>query len=116
MAFALGCGGEEASVEPLEEPEARVVDEGADDELCLYGMECYDPSNIGRSGEEIFANVEGGFPAPGSQCPVPEPWGFNKGERIENTSLIDCQGNPLPIHDVICGASVGWVYFYRGPS
>ncbi len=108
-----GCGAEESGAPPEEVVDPGPVDEG-DDEICLYGMECYDPSNSGPSGEEILAEVTDGFPAPGAQCPVPEPWGFNLTNYMDNTQLVDCEGNPVYMHDEFCGATVGWLYFFQG--
>ena len=108
-----GCGAEEQAPPPEEVAEGDPSEEGSD-EVCLYGMDCYNPSDDGPSGEEIFAAVEDGFPAPGSECPVPEPWGFELTNRMDNTQLVDCDGNPIHMHDQFCGATVGWLYFFRG--
>ena len=108
-----GCGADEPAAPPEEVVDPGDLDEG-EKEICLFGMDCYDPDNSGPSGEEIFAEVDSGFPAPGSICPVPEPWGFNLTQHMDNTQLVDCDGNPVYMHDEFCGATVGWLYFFRG--
>jgi len=108
----FGCESEEPQASPEEVVDPGALDE--EEELCLYGMECYNPSDVGPSGEEIFAEVEDGFPAPGSLCPVPQPWGFELTQHMDNTQLVDCEGNPVNLHDEFCGATVGWLYFFRG--
>ena len=121
--FALhfsGCGSEEGTSGALlgeaveEENLGAGVEEG--ETLCLSHMDCYDPVNeTGNTDLDELGLVQG-VPAPGSECPVPEPYGFDKGQRLDNTQLVDCEGNFFNVHDVICGSTVGWVYFYRGPS
>jgi hypothetical protein len=152
-----GCGADEPAAPPEETVDPGALDDG-EKEICLFGMDCYDPDNSGPSGEEIFAEVENGFPAPGSECPIPggpcvqdsdcseqygsdsfqcaqdghcvecvpeldeaslvcsesEPWGFNLTQHMDNTQLVDCDGNPVYLHDEFCGATVGWLYFFRG--
>lgn len=58
--------------------------------------------------------IVNGVPAPGSACPIPEPWGYAVGDTVKNMAFKDCAGNPVTIHDVVCGSSVGWVYFTYG--
>jgi len=112
-----GCGAEDtgdASVTDELLDESLVDESGEDEELCLSHMDCYNPDEASADPDEM-ASVHG-IPAPGSQCPVPEPYGFEKGDRLENVELVDCEGNPFKLHERICGSTVSWVYFYRGPS
>ena len=112
----VGCASEEDKAGGLLEetvPEESVAEE---ETLCLSHMDCYDPKNETRNANLDELGLVQGVPAPGSECPVPEPYGFEKGQRLDNTQLVDCEGNLFNVHDVICGSTVGWVYFYRGPS
>ena len=112
-----GCGSEEAGNTPVADElldESPGEEEGAEDELCLSHMDCYNEEEASGILDDL-ASVHA-IPAPGSQCPVPEPYGYEKGERLENVELVDCEGNPFMLHDRVCGSTVSWVYFYRGPS
>ena len=83
----------EAPVEEEEEEEQTAVEGGA--EL-----------------EEV--EVVDGIPAPGSICPIPEPWGYKVGENLKNMAFQNCAGEYITMYDAACGAAVSWVYFTYG--
>ena len=63
--------------------------------------------------EEIIEEPEiiAGVPAPGSQCPFPQPWGTKLGEYLKNVAFHNCAGDDVTLYDAVCGASVGWIFF-----
>ena len=85
---------EEITEAPVEEEEEQTAVEG------------------GAELEEV--EVVDGIPAPGSICPIPEPWGYKVGENLKNMAFQNCAGEYITMYDAACGAAVSWVYFTYG--
>ncbi|NUN13159.1 MAG: hypothetical protein HUU55_05935 [Myxococcales bacterium] len=113
-----GQAGNDAGVET---DLAAENDSAAQDPTDLANVE-QDGANVGTEPDVVSEPdvgpekplVVNGVPAPGSVCPIPEPWGYAVGDTVKNMAFKDCAGNPVTIHDVMCGSSVGWVYFTYG--
>ena len=95
-------GDESASVEEGEEADVPTDEEGGE-EAALEGGE--EPEDIA---------VVDGVPAPGSICPIPEPWGCKVGDNLKNMAFQNCAGEYITMYDAACGAAVSWVYFTYG--
>ena len=46
-------------------------------------------------------------------CPPPGPYGYEVGTTATNLTFLDCDGNPVQLHD-LCGAQLGMVISFYG--
>jgi len=127
---SLTGAGEELDQDETTGGEAVAVEEGfADEGTDNSGMDSDEEiavEEVGQEGEsevvseeevieedEFVAAVDG-IPAPGSVCPIPEPWGYMKGDNLKNMAFKNCKGEFVTMYDAACGAAVSWVYFTYG--
>ena len=109
---AAGEEGGEAAGEEGDEAAGEEGDEAAGEEGGEAAEE--EGGEAAEGGQEEGPATVDGIPAPGSLCPIPEPWGYAKGDNLKNMAFKNCSGEDVTMYDAACGAAVSWVYFTYG--
>lgn len=100
LAFVLGCTEEPSS-------DRSGVDGGS---LGVDGGAGADAGPVNGDDAGLVDGVDAGVA--GGGCPPTGPFGTAAGDIAPDVMLLDCDDNPVSLHETLCEAEVGWVFEY----
>jgi hypothetical protein len=109
-------GAPDASVAPELAPETETTP----DIVCVPKCElreCGDDGCGGGCGDcptGLACTTEGQCEVPPPTCPAPGPHGTKAGEVFPQVTFLDCAGNPVAVHDVMCDKEVSHLFILAG--